>query len=72
MSKAKVIIKKDRCKGCELCISVCPKKIISIDDFDVNINGYHAARIFNEEECIACANCGIICPDGAINVYKEQ
>jgi 2-oxoglutarate ferredoxin oxidoreductase subunit delta len=72
LAKGKVIVKKDRCKGCELCISVCPKSVLAIDDVDVNANGYHAAKVVNEKDCIACANCGMICPDGAISVYKEQ
>ena len=72
LAKAKVIIKRDRCKGCEICISVCPKNILAIDDVEVNINGYHAVKIVDESECIACASCGIMCPDGAINIYKEQ
>ena len=38
MAKAKVVIRKDRCKGCELCISVCPKHILAIDDTEVNIS----------------------------------
>ena len=27
---AKVTFRSDRCKGCELCVTVCPKKIIAI------------------------------------------
>ena len=56
MAKAKVVIRKDRCKGCELCISVCPKHILAIDDTEVNING----------------RCGIMGPDGAINIYRVE
>ena len=25
-----------------------------------------------EEECIACGSCGIMCPDGAINIYRVE
>ena len=32
---AKVIFNEARCKGCELCLSVCPKKILEKAD---NIN----------------------------------
>ena len=70
MAKAKVVIKRDRCKGCELCISVCPKHILAIDDTEVNVNGYHAVTITKEEECIACASCAKICPDSIITVEK--
>lgn len=72
LARAKVVIKKDRCKGCELCVSVCPKHILAIDDTEVNANGYHAVKITDEDECIACISCGLMCPDGAINIYKEQ
>ena len=70
MAKAKVVIKRDRCKGCELCISVCPKHILAIDDMEVNVNGYHAVTITKKEECIACASCAKICPDSIITVEK--
>ena len=28
---AKVTFNTERCKGCELCVSVCPKHIVAID-----------------------------------------
>ena len=70
MAKAKVVIRKDRCKGCELCISVCPKHILAIDDTEVNINGYHAVNIIAEEECIACA-AAALCVRMVPSIYTE-
>lgn len=61
-------IDKERCKGCELCISVCPKKILGLSE-KVNTQGYH----FVEQkgtDCIGCALCARICPDVVIEVYK--
>ena len=40
---AKVMINQERCKGCGLCTSVCPKKIIVTDLETLNDKGY---RIF--------------------------
>ena len=28
---AKVTINQDRCKGCGLCVSVCPRKVLALD-----------------------------------------
>ena len=38
---AKVTFDSDRCKGCELCASVCPKHIVAIDQTVINRNGHH-------------------------------
>ncbi|MBP3384966.1 MAG: 4Fe-4S binding protein [Firmicutes bacterium] len=72
MARGRLVIKADRCKGCELCASVCPKKILEIDNKVLNHKGYHPIGITSEEECIGCGNCGIMCPDGVINVYRES
>ena len=70
VGKGIVEFAENKCKGCELCLSVCPKKIISIHKSVVNAMGYHVAGIDRIEECIACANCALMCPDGAISVFN--
>ena len=70
MAKGKLVFRSDRCKGCELCVSVCPKKILALDEEHVNRKGYHPVTVTNEDECIACASCALMCPDGIINVYR--
>ena len=71
MAKGKVVVNRDRCKGCELCISSCPKNVLAIDHHEVNVQGYHAVAVVNGDDCIACISCAIMCPDGALTVYKE-
>ncbi|QGU96439.1 4Fe-4S dicluster domain-containing protein [Clostridium bovifaecis] len=68
---ALVTFKEDRCKGCGLCIEVCPKKIISFAD-KLNVKGYHPATVTEDKmtQCIACASCGRMCPDCVITVEK--
>ena len=66
----KVSFKRNLCKGCGLCVTACPKKLIALDTKTVNAKGYHAAEITKQEECIACAMCARMCPDLVITVEK--
>ena len=34
LKEAKVVINEDECKGCGLCIDVCPKEAISLKDVE--------------------------------------
>lgn len=70
MARGKVELRVDICKACELCVSVCPRNCLAIDQEAVNAKGYHPIK-YTVDTCIACGNCAIICPDGVINVYKE-
>ncbi|PIE32561.1 2-oxoacid:acceptor oxidoreductase [candidate division KSB3 bacterium] len=65
-----VIFAENRCKGCGVCVSVCPKKIIKLDSDRVNIKGYYPAMINKMAECIGCGNCAKMCPDSVIIVKK--
>ncbi len=68
--KAKVTFNLNRCKGCGLCVSVCPKKILWLDETVTNVKGYHPSGISDQSKCIACGNCAKICPDSVITVEK--
>jgi len=73
-AKGKIVIDRERCKGCHLCIDVCPKGIIEVND-GLNLKGYHPARFTEEadkgeQECTACQMCALVCPEVAIEVYR--
>lgn len=67
---AKMTVDLSICKGCGLCVSVCPKKIISLDKSVLNGKGYHPAVVSDMASCIGCAMCALMCPDCAITVEK--
>lgn len=67
---AKVKFYEERCKGCRLCTTVCPKKIVVMNDDRLNLKGFHPAGITDMDKCIGCAFCAIICPDCVIEVSK--
>jgi len=70
-AKGKVIFDINRCKGCELCITVCPVKIIALDETGNNAKGYAPACVKELDKCIGCGFCAIICPDVVITVERE-
>lgn len=70
MEMAKVVFDEDRCKGCELCTSVCPKKIVRMAKDRLNKKGFHPAEVADMESCIGCAFCATMCPDTVIEVER--
>ncbi|MDR1763019.1 MAG: 4Fe-4S binding protein [Dysgonamonadaceae bacterium] len=69
--KGRVVVNKERCKGCSLCIVACPDDVLELAK-EVNSRGYNFARMKNPDACIGCASCGYVCPDGCLTVYKVK
>ncbi len=67
---AKVTINKDACKGCGLCVTVCPKNIVVLSKTHINAKGYNPMEITDMSLCIGCANCAKTCPDFVLTVEK--
>ena len=65
-----VQIDRERCKGCELCVAVCPRQVLDMSD-KINTRGYHFARVASPPACIGCAQCSDMCPDAAIEISEE-
>ncbi|MDO5409634.1 MAG: 4Fe-4S binding protein [Lachnospiraceae bacterium] len=69
MAKAKAKTDSALCKGCRLCVGVCPKDAIE-PLTEVNKKGYEIVRV-NEELCIGCGQCYKICPDYVFSIVEE-
>ena len=67
---AKLTINIDRCKGCGLCVTACPKKIMQLSHDKMNKLGFRPAEITDESQCIGCAFCATMCPDCVITVER--
>ncbi len=67
----KHIIDSERCKGCSLCVNVCPKNVLEITN-KVNAKGHFPVFQARPEDCIKCTLCCIMCPDVAINIVETQ
>ncbi len=74
MAKAIVEIAQERCKGCEVCVVVCPRGCLELDQKVFNAQGFHPSE-FNyhgkKGTCNACGLCYMVCPDWAITKIKK-
>jgi 2-oxoglutarate ferredoxin oxidoreductase subunit delta len=68
--KGYIEIEKELCKECHLCISACKKGLIASTS-EINSKGYHPVEFQKSEECTGCTLCAIVCPEVAIEVYRE-
>ena len=59
----KIVIDPELCKGCELCII---KRGTT-----ANQNAYLIPEQIDASRCTACCLCAMMCPDSAIEVYKD-
>jgi len=62
-------IDSERCKGCGLCVNVCPKKVLALST-EVNSRGYFPAYQARPEDCVFCGACCLMCPDVAITISE--
>ena len=67
---ANITIDKTCCKGCNSCLTACPKGIF-VKSKRRNKYGTTMPDLKDPEYCIACRMCERLCPDGAINVEKK-
>jgi 2-oxoglutarate ferredoxin oxidoreductase subunit delta len=66
-----LLIDRDRCKGCELCISACPQHVLRLDHETVNRLGYHPVELLEAAGCTSCAICARVCPDAVFTVFAR-
>ncbi|MDG2308868.1 MAG: 4Fe-4S dicluster domain-containing protein [Candidatus Binatia bacterium] len=68
-SVGSVRILTDVCKGCELCIPVCPPKVLVMSK-TVNQIGFRYPEL--QDGCTGCELCAEICPDYCFEVYRGR
>jgi len=59
------------CKGCALCLEVCPRKVFGKGD-ERSRAGYAMPRVMALEKCVVCLLCEMTCPDLALTVVEER
>lgn len=64
-----IILDSSCCKGCDICISVCPKQIFAKSK-KRNTMGTSIPEVTKKDQCTECKLCEKMCPDGAISVER--
>ena len=59
------LIRRDWCKGCGICVELCPKKVLELDNAD-------KVTAVRSQDCICCRLCELRCPDFAIEIDIEE
>ena len=67
----RIVINPDWCKGCYICVGVCPRDVLSIDQ-TAWTGSFHPVVVVQPERCTVCRNCELLCPDLAIEVLADQ
>ncbi|MCK4226236.1 4Fe-4S binding protein [candidate division WOR-3 bacterium] len=60
----KVEVNTKWCKGCGICVDVCPKDVFELKN--------NLVRVKSPEACIGCSICETRCPDFVIEVKKKS
>ncbi len=68
---AKVLIDKERCKGCGYCVEFCPRGALEMSE-ELNSKGYTLATVVDESKCLGCDLCDVLCPEFAIHVVSND
>jgi len=64
----RVLIAAERCKGCGLCVAVCPPEIMELGA--LNRLGYAVVGVTDQARCTSCTACALVCPEVAIIVLR--
>ena len=69
--KGSIIVDRERCKGCNVCVVSCPFGVLKLSA-KVNSKGYNYSFMEIPDACTGCASCSVICPDSCITVYRQK
>jgi len=58
----------ENCKGCNLCVEVCPQNVLAMRKEPSKWEGY-IVEVVNVDKCTRCMLCEVQCPDFAIRIY---
>ncbi len=66
-----IVVNPKYCKGCHICISVCPHEVLAKSE-EVDNRGFFLPSVIDLDACKVCHLCEMHCPDFAIRVVESE
>lgn len=66
-----ITVDQERCKGCDLCLNLCPAKVFQESD-QTNTRGFKSRIPALKEQCTSCGLCQYFCPERAIKLEGKS
>ena len=63
--KKTLIINREWCKGCGICVALCPQDALILDEDETS-------RLEHPDKCTLCRACELHCPDLAIELGEAE
>ncbi len=60
------VVDRDRCKGCRICVSICPYNALEMSDKKTHRGYFYPIENGN---CTACRQCLYACPDFVLSIH---
>ena len=57
-----VVVDKEKCEGCEECVTICPQEVFEMEA--------EKSNPINTSECVFCESCLGVCPTEAITIME--
>ena len=66
-----VTVNEEFCKGCGLCVSVCPRHALALAG-RIDAHGFHPAHLEDQEGFTGCGQCALLCPDACFTITRSE
>lgn len=70
VSRGSVVIDRERCKGCTLCVPACPPAVLRMSAEGRNGLGVPYPELL--PGCTGCGACLLVCPDFCFEVFRFE
>ncbi len=61
-----------KCESTELCVTMCPAYVFEIKELVIGDKVRRVSYVVDENRCIGCFGCVVICPSNAITVEPKD